>query len=205
MCAVLMLHLTWLSALHSCPPSLVASRMARSHRLSIRTPPGAITRWNSAVVNSIRLVSHPCSIRECMLSDLLVQGMMRRHVVALLYPVGGGRTRLVRLPADSPFTEEPGSHIWPEDLCTKRWHSRGSQRTRISTLPDDLTFALANHYSIITSRCSATASVNRSIYNTWGIVVRGHVIVIRHAVRNRMRVTNVLHAERRFIDVLVRR
>ena len=130
---------------------------------------------------------------------------MRRHVVALLYPVGGGRTRLVRLPADSPFTEEPGSHIWPEDISTRRWHSRGSQRTRISSIPNDIAFPLSSHYSVITSRCSATASVNRAIYNTWGLIVRGHVIVIRHSVRQRMRVTNVLNAERRFIDFLVRR
>lgn len=38
-----------------------------------------------------------------------------------------------------------------------------------------------------------------------GIHVRGHVLVIRHGARNHLQVTNVLHAEHRFIDVLVRR
>ncbi|KAI1782644.1 briggsae CBR-RNR-1 protein [Ganoderma leucocontextum] len=95
--------------------------------------------------------------------------------------MNGGRSRLIRLPADSPFTEDPGAHIWPEDLHTRRWFSRGSQRRRISTLPIDATFDLPANYSIVTSRYSATAPVNRNVYDNWGLIVRGHVIVIRHS------------------------
>lgn len=130
---------------------------------------------------------------------------MRRYIVAFLYPIGGGRPRLVRIPADSPFTEDPGSHVWPEDLSTKCWHSRGSQRVRLSTLPADVTFCLPVNYSVITSCCSKKAAINRSIYDAWGLTVRGHVLVIRHAARSRMRVTNIRYAERTFVDLLVRR
>ena len=95
--------------------------------------------------------------------------------------------------------------MWPEDLHTRRWFPRGLQRTRISTLPTDVQFSLPNNYSIITSRCSPTASVNRAMHNLLGIRIRGHVLVIRHGARNIMQVTNVLRAEHRFIDVLIRR
>ncbi|KAI1786388.1 hypothetical protein LXA43DRAFT_898115 [Ganoderma leucocontextum] len=133
------------------------------------------------------------------------QGEVHRHVIALLYPMNGGRSRLIRLSADSPFTEEPGSHIWSEDLHTRRWFSRGSQRRRISALPMDASFVLPTNYSIITSTCSATPPINRYVYDNWGLLVRGHVIIIRHAVRNYMRVTSIHPAERRFIDFVVRR
>ena len=119
--------------------------------------------------------------------------------------MGGGRSRFVRLPADSPFSEEPGSTIWPEDLHIRRWFPRGSERTRISSLPVDASFVLPNNYSIVTSRCSATTSINRKIYNNWGLVVRGHVMMIRHAANEPMRVTNVTHSERRLIDFVLRR
>ena len=116
----------------------------------------------------------------------------------------GGRARLIRVPADSPFTEEPGSFIWPEDLNTRRWFSRGATRTRISYLPIDTSVILPNHYSIVTTTCSTTSSINRNIYNNWGFVVRGHVIMIRHAATNNMRVTNIRHSERHFVDFVLR-
>ena len=133
------------------------------------------------------------------------KGQVRRHVIVLLYPMGGGRSRFLRLPADSPFSEEPGSTIWPEDLHIARWFPRGFERTRISSLPADTSFALPNNYSIVTSRCSATAPINRNIYDNWGLIVRGHVVMVRHAASERMRVTNVTYSERRFIDLVLRR
>ena len=133
------------------------------------------------------------------------KGTVRRHVVGLLYPAGGGRGRLIRIPADSPFTDEPGSSVWVEDLRTRRWFSRGSRTARVSSLPMDRSFSLPNNYSVITTRCSSTASVNRTISLQLGQTVRGHVIVVRHAARSFMPLTNVLQTERRFIDFIVRR
>ena len=68
----------------------------------------------------------------------------------------------------------------------------------------DLSFSLPNNYSIITTQSSTTAPVNRTIHVNLGMTVRGHVIVVRHAARNFMRLTNVPQTERRFIDFIVR-
>ena len=132
------------------------------------------------------------------------QGDIRRHVVGLLYHVAGGRGRLILLPADSPSTEEPGSHVWAEDVETKQWFPRESTRRRISTLPGPAgsPFHLRNHYTILTPRQSTAAPVNQTISANCGLVVRGHVIVLRHAATDRMRITNIQHAERQFIDLM---
>ena len=119
--------------------------------------------------------------------------------------MGGGRNRLVRIPADSPFSEEPGSHVCVDDLNLRRWFPRGSQRIRLSSLPADRSFVLRNDYSVITSRCRTATAINRTILDNWGLTVRGHVLVVRHATRNFMRITNILHNERRLIDWMVRR
>ena len=118
--------------------------------------------------------------------------------------MGGGRTRLIRISGDSPFTEEPGSAIWPEDLNIRRWFSKGSRRTRLSAMPTDITFALRNNYSIVTSKCTHT-TINRALHDKWGLHIRGHVIVLRHGARNWMRVMNVHPAERQLIDLVVRK
>lgn len=119
--------------------------------------------------------------------------------------MGGGRSHFIRLPADSPFTHDSGTSIWSEDLHTTRWFSRGYYRSRISTLPSDPSFALPNDFSVLTSKRSDNASINRTIYEKWGLVVRGHVIVVRHASNNCMRVTNIRHEERCLIDLLLKR
>ena len=100
----------------------------------------------------------------------------------------------------------PTVRLHDEDLLTRRWFSRGSRMARVSTLPMDLSFSPPNHYSVIkfTIQCSTTAPVNRTIHVNLGLTVRGHVIVVRHAARNFMRLTNVPRTERRFIDFIVR-
>ena len=133
-----------------------------------------------------------------------LKGLLRRYVIGLLYPAGGGRSRLLRIPVDRRFTDEPGSIVWAEDLQTRRWFPRGSRRVRITSLPSDHTFVLANSYSVITSRCSATTTINRTVRTSWGLVVRGHVLVVRHAARDEVRLTNVLNNERRLVDYVVR-
>nr|VWO99648.1 Binuclear zinc transcription factor [Ganoderma boninense] len=160
--------------------------MARMQRTRSRSDFRAISRWNQRVLQRI------------------ANGDVKRHVVALLYPMRGPRPRLIRVPADSPFSEEPGSNIWAEDIQTRRWYTRRYSRARLSAFPTDPSFRLKNHYSILTSRCSSTTALNRTIRNKWGLHIRGHVIVIRHAAADMMRLTNVSSGERTFIDLLVR-
>ena len=95
--------------------------------------------------------------------------------------------------------------MWAEDVETKRWFPRESTRRRISTLPGPAgsPFHLRNHYTILTPRQSTTAPVNQTISANCGLTVRGHVIVLRHAATNGMRITNIQHAERQFIDLVV--
>lgn len=137
--------------------------------------------------------------------SILTQSDVVRHVVGLIYPVAGGRRRLIRLRADSPFTDEPDSDVWADDVDTTHWFPRsGVQRARLSTLPADVQFRLPNHYSILTADAPGATPTNRNILNEWELPVRGNVIVLRHAYRNMMQVTNIHPAERRLVDLLVR-
>ena len=133
-----------------------------------------------------------------------VQDKLHRNICALLYPVSGGRPRIVLLPVISQVND-PSAPIWPEDLDLRQWFPFGSQRDRLSYFPLHPHHRLQNHYSIFTGTHPDRLAPNDCLNNRWGLDVSGNVVVVRHARADLMRVTNVHAAEHQLLNFIVTR
>ena len=131
------------------------------------------------------------------------QDSHRTTVAAILYPVRAGRGYLVRAPiggADQAHNWEYAR--WPEDVDLRHWFPFGTRFFRLDMLPGT-TFSLNNHYTVVTTADPHRCPDNHALHSVGAVDVQGNVVVLRHAVGGRERVTNVYSAERRFVDLLV--
>ena len=145
-----------------------------------------------------------CLLCNGALTSHILQDKLRRHVRALLYPVSGGRPRIVLLPVVSQV-DDPFAPVWPEDLDLRQWFPFGSQRDRLSYFPLHPHHRLQNHYSIFTGTHPDRLAPNDCLNGRWGLDISGNVVVVRHARTDLMRVTNVHAAEHQLLNFIVTR
>ena len=93
--------------------------------------------------------------------------------------------------------------VWPDDLDLREWFPFGTERQRLSSLPMDPPHSLRNQYSMYRSAPADQLAANDCLNSRWGLDVYGNVVVVRHANRNLMRVTNLQSVEHQLIDYLV--
>lgn len=121
----------------------------------------------------------------------------------MIYPVDGGRPRdlLLRPPADDIYTPRES---WMERCGLQRWFPDGLVAERISVIPGT-DFELTNHYTVLSTQAPTQAPDNACVRSAVGVTASGNIIVLRHAAANPFRVTSIRSAERRFIDLVIRR
>ncbi|KAI0750149.1 hypothetical protein C8Q80DRAFT_1101302, partial [Daedaleopsis nitida] len=124
-------------------------------------------------------------------------------ITAVLYPAAGGRPRslLIRAPTHDAYVQE---HMWMEACSLHRWFPLGIRAERVSVLPGT-DFHLNNHYTILSTKDALQAPENVCIRGITDTVAYGNVLVVRHAASRPIHTTSVRSAERRFIDLVLRR
>ena len=167
-----------------------------------RTSVSAILDWNRKVRSSVKEVI--CIYCLCAIFRRLLelQKQLKRSIRALLYPVSGERPRTIFVPAVT-LLDDDAIAVWPEDLNLRQWFPFGSERTRLSYFPLNPQHSLRNHYSIFTSKPEDRLAVNDYFSSRWDLDVYGNIVVVRHANRNLMRVTNLQSVEHQLVDYLV--
>ena len=116
--------------------------------------------------------------------------------------MSGGQPRAVLLPV-ADRSDDPARPVWPEDLDIREWFPFGTDRIRLSSFPHNRNHQLRNHYTVFTSKVSPYSASNQCLNPRWGLDVDGNVLVVRHARRNLVRVTNIHSLEHQLIDYLV--
>ncbi|KAI0684415.1 hypothetical protein C8Q76DRAFT_587468, partial [Earliella scabrosa] len=128
----------------------------------------------------------------------------RHCVAAVLYPVAGSRSRIIRLTVAIEEDDDPCATGWADDVETRHWFPHGTLSCRFDFVPGT-TFALDNHYTVLTARNQSAAPPNLAVQRLWGLHVRGNVLVLRHSSRRPMRVTNISPLERPLVDLMISR
>ena len=122
----------------------------------------------------------------------------------LLYATNMKCPTMVQLPVFVDYDDALDATGWVADVSTAHWFPRGATYTKIEKLPG-LERQLENCYTIVTSANAEYAPPNKCMLARLGLSMCGNVIVLRHARRQPMRVSNMHYSERQFVDALLMR
>ncbi len=135
-------------------------------------------------------------------ADRRLQHKGARLVSALLYAANVAQPRMVQLPVSVDYDDAVDATGWVADVNTGHWFPHGSLYSGLDRLPG-CTRRLRNSYTVVTSGHKERAPLNKCLMNRFGLLVHGNVLVLRHASRQPVRVTNMHSSERQFVDILL--
>ncbi|RDX39473.1 hypothetical protein OH76DRAFT_1367481, partial [Lentinus brumalis] len=152
----------------------------------LATVPKAITEWNKTIRAEIEKVS-----------------TMQTSVRAYIFPVYGGRPRIILLPMLPSVTLEDGNkRRWDEDLDVRRWFPFGHKTERVNKLPD-LECVLRNPFSILFSNLPHRTPFNDCLHTGRSLRFRGNVVVIRHHSRYTEDVTQMPSSDLTLVNIVL--
>ncbi|KAI0349185.1 hypothetical protein OH77DRAFT_1491054, partial [Trametes cingulata] len=145
--------------------------MARRQQRRVDTSFRAISRWNKTVRQSKPSTSS------------------RQFARGLLYPTDGSKPRSLLVPIHDDVDLDGLPRCWLQDLNFEHWFPLGSRSERIREIPG-LDFSLRNHYTLVRDAHHRRSMRNRSLQVLGVRNVRGNLLLIRHAARNCLEVTD---------------
>ncbi|RDX53636.1 hypothetical protein OH76DRAFT_1342947, partial [Lentinus brumalis] len=123
-------------------------------------------------------------------------------VSALLYAANVAQPRMVQLPVSVDYDDAVDATGWVADVITDHWFPHGSVYSGVDRLPG-CTRPLKDRYTIVTSGRKERAPLNKCLMDRFGVLVHGNVLILRHASRQGVRVTNMHSSERQFVDIIL--
>ncbi len=144
----------------------------------------------------------PCSIPDRTMTCTHPQHKGARLVCALLYAANVTQPRMVQLPVSVDYDDAVDATGWVADVNTGQWFPHGSVYSGHDRVPGSPR-QLKNRYTVVTSGHKGRAPMNKCVMDRFGLLVHGNVLVLRHASREPVRVTNMHSSERQFVDIIV--
>ncbi|TFK87835.1 hypothetical protein K466DRAFT_599167 [Polyporus arcularius HHB13444] len=151
---------------------------------ALATTPNSIKSWNASIRAQVK------------------ERTMSYAVQGFLYPVYGGKPRLIMVPIKSDCEYEEDSPRWIEDLDFERWFPFGHIQTTVSSVPQ-LDRVLPNGFSLITTKNQLRTLRNACAESVLSVSHKGNLIVLRHSSRNPACLTNLYSTDRTLVDLLL--
>ena len=121
-----------------------------------------------------------------------------------MYPVFGGRPRIIRVPLHKRYDFEDDVPRYAEDMDVRRWFPFGMEQERLHRVPG-LEGSLLTNYTIFWAKPKHTLVRNDCIATLGFGEHAGNILVVRHGRRVETAVANITSVERTLADILVAR